>query len=404
MNKTIITGMMLGMTSIISTDISYADNITNIHNIVNHVNQNGIVKVDYNDVLNLRKEPNTNSKIIGKMKLNTRIEILDSSKSWYKVRFNGIEGYASGRYIEIETNNTYKTGVVSSGSSNLNVRSKSSINSSIVGKLSSGTIVEIKGESINGWYPINYNGTTRYVSASYIKTGISSDNTQNTQNNVSVVGKIATVNTVTLNVRAGAGTNYSIINKVYSGDNVKLLSENTNGWYKVSLASGSTGWCSGEYLKDIRTGSLTTNSSSSNTSSNNNSGSINVENSSEKVKAIINLAKSKLGCPYVWGAEGPNSFDCSGFTYYTYKNAGKVTLPRTSKEQAKYGTYVSKENLKPGDLVFFDSNYGSNVNHVGIYIGNNEMIHSPRTGDVVKIQKINTNYYTKAYVTARRVL
>lgn len=404
MNKKIITtGMILGMASVITTDLSYADNISNSNNVRNYSSQYGIVKVDSDDVLNLRKQPNANSEIIGKMKLNTRIEILDSSKAWYKVRFNGIEGYASGRYINIESNNTYKTGVVASGSSNLNVRSKASIDSSIVGKLSSGATVQIEGESINGWYPINYKGTTRYVSEKYVKVGTSSNN-QNTQSNMSVIGKIATVNTATLNVRAGAGTNYSVINKVYLGDNVKLLSESTNGWYKISLTSGSTGWCSGTYLKDIRTGSLTTNSSSSNTSSNSDSGSITVENSSEKVKAIINLAKSKLGCPYVWGAEGPNSFDCSGFTYYVYKNAGKVTLPRTSREQAKYGTYVSKENLKPGDLVFFDSNYGSNVNHVGIYIGNNEMIHSPRTGDVVKIQKINTNYYTKAYVTARRVL
>lgn len=398
MKKIITTGMLLGMTSVIYTDISFADNINNLE-ARNYSNSTfGTVNVASNDVLNLRVEPNANSKIIRKMKPNTRIEILDKTSSWYKVKYDGVTGYASGRYIILESRAVSSSGKVTTKTSNLNVRSKADINSNVVGKLSPGTIVEIKGDAVNGWYPINYQNSTRYISKDYVQLINSNESNSSSSSTAteSVVGKIATVNASALNIRAGAGTNYSVINKVYRGETVKITEANANGWYKVSLTSGATGWCSSEYLSNFRKGELP----STNNGANNSSTS---ESTSQKATKVIELAKTKLGCPYSWGAEGPNSFDCSGFTYYVYKNALGLTLPRTSKAQSTYGTYVSKENLQPGDLVFFDSNYGSNVNHVGIYIGNNEMIHSPRSGDVVKIQKIDTNYYKKAYVTARRV-
>ena len=399
MKKMITTGMLLGMTSVIYTDVSFADNINNLENIISCSNNTfGTVNVASDDVLNLRVEPNANSKIIREMKPNTRIEILDKTNSWYKVKYDGVTGYASGRYIILESSSVSSNGKVSTKESNLNVRNKADINSTVVGKLKSGTIVEIKGDAVNGWYPINYQNTTRYISKDYVQLMNSngSSNASYSDKVESVIGKIATVNASTLNIRTGAGTNYSVINKIYRGETIKIIESNTNGWYKVSLTSGATGWCSGEYLSNFREGKLPSVNNGTNNSQT-------VVNASQKATKVIELAKTKLGCPYNWGAEGPDSFDCSGFTYYIYKNVLGITLPRTSKTQSTYGTYVSKENLQPGDLVFFDNNYGSNINHVGIYIGNNEMIHSPRSGDVVKIQKIDTNYYKKAYVTARRV-
>lgn len=110
----------------------------------------------------------------------------------------------------------------------------------------------------------------------------------------------------------------------------------------------------------------------------------------------VQLAKSKLGCRYVWGATGPNTFDCSGLMYWVAKQLGK-SIPRTSKEQSRSGTPVSKANLLPGDLVFFANKNG--VHHVGMFIGNNEFIHSPQTGDVVKISKLSSR---KDYYCARR--
>jgi peptidoglycan DL-endopeptidase CwlO len=114
--------------------------------------------------------------------------------------------------------------------------------------------------------------------------------------------------------------------------------------------------------------------------------------------ALISYAAQFQGTPYVWGATGPDSFDCSGFTKYVYAHFG-INLPRVSCDQAEVGTYVSKDDLQPGDLVFFKS--GSNpVHHVGIYVGNGSYIHAPRTGDVVKISSLSSR---SDYAWARRV-
>lgn len=125
--------------------------------------------------------------------------------------------------------------------------------------------------------------------------------------------------------------------------------------------------------------------------------------SSNAVQSILNLAYSKQGSPYVWGAEGPNSFDCSGFTSYVFKNAVGINLPRTSSAQSGYGKTVSRANLQPGDLVFFNTN-GSGVSHVGIYVGNGNMIHSPSSGKSVSVTSINSSYYSPRFVTAKRIL
>ncbi|MHB1341025.1 MAG: C40 family peptidase [Coriobacteriia bacterium] len=102
---------------------------------------------------------------------------------------------------------------------------------------------------------------------------------------------------------------------------------------------------------------------------------------------VVAIAKRYLGARYVWGAEGPNTFDCSGFTMYVYRQVG-VRLPRVSRDQIHAGQRVSRGDLQPGDLVFF----GSPIHHVGIYVGGGMMIHSPRTGDVVKISPLHSDY------------
>ena len=110
----------------------------------------------------------------------------------------------------------------------------------------------------------------------------------------------------------------------------------------------------------------------------------------------VQLAKSQLGKPYKWGAIGPSSFDCSGLIYWVAKQMGK-SIPRTSSEQSRYGRSVNKNALQPGDLVFF----GSPVHHVGMYVGNGEYIHTPKSNDVVKISKLSSR---GDYHNARRFL
>lgn len=98
--------------------------------------------------------------------------------------------------------------------------------------------------------------------------------------------------------------------------------------------------------------------------------------------AVINEAYKHIGKPYVWGATGPNSFDCSGFTSYVYRNAVGVGIGRTTKDQINAGREVSRSELQPGDLVF------PHADHVGIYIGDGKMIHSPKPGDSVKVAPV----------------
>ncbi|MBU3180225.1 C40 family peptidase [Clostridium psychrophilum] len=108
--------------------------------------------------------------------------------------------------------------------------------------------------------------------------------------------------------------------------------------------------------------------------------------------AIVAYAESFLGTPYVYGANGPSTFDCSGFTKYVYAHFG-VSLGRTTYDQITQGQYVSRENLQAGDLVFFGS---GSPHHVGMYIGNGSYIHAPHTGDVVKISQLTRTDYMSA--------
>ncbi|MEU6531363.1 C40 family peptidase [Streptomyces sp. NPDC046928] len=101
----------------------------------------------------------------------------------------------------------------------------------------------------------------------------------------------------------------------------------------------------------------------------------------------LQIAASKKGSPYKWGATGPNRFDCSGLTLYSFKKAGKK-LPRTAAQQYNKTRHISASSRKAGDLVFFHS--GSYVYHVGIYAGKGKIWHSPKSGDVVRLQKIWT--------------
>lgn len=126
----------------------------------------------------------------------------------------------------------------------------------------------------------------------------------------------------------------------------------------------------------------------------NKGGSLASSSSQIKINKVIEVAKSKIGSNYVWGAQGPNTFDCSGLMLYSFSHGAGITLPRVSKDQATVGTYVSRSELRPGDLIF----WGSPVHHVALYIGNGKYIHAPQPGSTVTIANLG------GYTTARRVI
>lgn len=126
------------------------------------------------------------------------------------------------------------------------------------------------------------------------------------------------------------------------------------------------------------------------------------QKSNSKIDQLINLAKAQVGKAYVYGSQGPNAFDCSGLTSYLYKQIG-ISINRNSRAQASNGVSVSRNNLKAGDLMFFNTG-GSGISHVGIYIGDNKLIHASTPSTGVIVSDINGNYYRNTYVTARRIL
>ena len=338
--------------------------------------------------VHFRTGAGTNYSSMGVLDTGVKVTYISESGNWTKVQYNSKTGYICSDYLKKESSTSTTTNTMYvTASAGLNLRKGPSTSYAVIKTLSKGTEVTVVSSS-NGWSKVNVCGVSGYVSSDYLSstkpsTGSSSSN-ESTSNSTSTM-----YTTDRLNLRKGAGTSYSVITTLDKGVAVTVHSS-SNGWSKVSV-NGMTGYVSSSYLSSTKP----SNSSSSTDSS-----------TSSKVDKVLNFASQQLGKPYVWGAQGPNSFDCSGLTYYVYKNAAGITLPRTSVEQSKYGTTVSKSNLKAGDLIFFDTS-GPNdggVSHVGIYVGNGQMIHASSSQKKIVKVSVETSYWNNAFVRAKRVL
>ena len=337
--------------------------------------------------VHFRTGAGTNYSSMGVLDEGTKVTYLSSSGNWTKVQYNSKTGYICSDYLEKEQSTSTTSTMYVTPDVGLNVRKGPGTSYSKITKLSKGTAVTVHSTS-NGWSKITANGVEGYVSSEYL----SSKKPSSSNGSTSTTKTMYVTPDVGLNVRKGPGTSYSKITKLSKGTAVTVHST-SNGWSKIT-ANGVEGYVSSEYLSSTKpsTGSSDSSNSSGSTSS--------------SVNAVLNLAAKQLGKPYVWGAQGPSSFDCSGLTYYVYKNAAGVTLPRVSSDQSRYGTTVSKSNLKAGDLVFFDTSGSNNgaVSHVGIYVGNGEMIHASSSKEKIVQVSIETSYWNNAYVRAKRVL
>lgn len=124
--------------------------------------------------------------------------------------------------------------------------------------------------------------------------------------------------------------------------------------------------------------------------------------SSGRVQTVLSRAFALLGTPYRWGGTSPEGgFDCSGLVGYVFRNALGVELPRVSRDMAKTGAMVDRSQLAAGDLVFFGK--GGSVDHVGIYVGEGQFVHAPRTGRDVTVSRMDTGYWSAKYLQGRRV-
>ena len=373
----VLAGAAIAATSIVSmTNISTVEAASQIATVTENVN--------------FRTGPSTSYSSITVISKGSSIEVLSTSGNWVNAKYNGKTGYIYKDYVSNSTSTsnseTTQTTKYVNTTAGLNVRTGPSTSYAKIATLSYGQSVNVLSTS-NGWSKINYNGSTGYVSSQYLQsTKPSSSSSLETSKTVKYVNT-----TSGLNMRTGPATSYAKITTLAYGQSVNVLST-SNGWSKINY-SGSTGYVSSQYLQSTKPSS----------SSSSNSGSTSVSSSAS---SVIAYAKTLLGKPYVWGAQGPNSFDCSGFTYYVFKNKAGIVLPRTSSAQSKYGTSVSWSNLKAGDLMFFDTNGANNgqVSHVGLYIGNGQMIHASSSQRKIVITSVNTSYYKNAFVNARRVL
>ena len=180
--------------------------------------------------------------------------------------------------------------------------------------------------------------------------------------------------------RTGPSLNDAVTRYLYRGDRVQVLGKEGD-WYKV-LLDGKTGYVYSTYI------SLDADK----------------PEASEAVSSILDLAREQLGISYVYGGASPSTgFDCSGLVYYCFTKNG-YSMNRTASGQYRQGVSVSKEDLKPGDLVFFASTGGWYIGHVGIYLGDGEFIHASSGGRRIMINKLSETYWTKYYYGARRLI
>ena len=255
----------------------------------------------------------------------------------------------------------------------LRMRSEPNTSSAIVTTLNKSVAVALLDDSVPGWYKINYNGSTGYVSSDYLI--IDQDNIFTTYGRVPEG---------TVNVRAAATTESESLATIDAGT-IVTVNGLVDGWYDVTCEYGTEGYIRSDLLV------LTNNASN------------------DKGSSIVETALSHLGTRYVYGGASVGGFDCSGFTMYIYKQFG-YSLPHSATSQwlSGMGTKIySISELQPGDLVFFNDpsrNKGKACSHAGIYIGNGQHVHasSSRNSGVIT-SDLTSGYYNTYFVGGLRL-
>ncbi len=211
---------------------------------------------------------------------------------------------------------------------------------------------------------------------------------------------VGVVSTDILNVRANPGTEQQLVGKLKVNTKVKIL-KSDNEWHNIT-AEGVTGWVHSSYISGVST--ITEDQYKEQVSR----GFVDRSNppaASSKADSVVALAKQQLGKRYVYGTAGPNTFDCSGFINYIYKQNG-INTPRSTSGYNSVGVPVAKANLQPGDVILFDTSGPINgvVSHVGLYVGNRQIIHASTGGRGVVYDSIDAPYYAARYIKAVRIL
>lgn len=331
------------------------------------------------DSLRLRESANTGSSILATVGQGANVVVLETAENgWHKVNWNGTEGYMSAEYLSVSTqvDADLGTGTLDTDGASLNLRCGPGTDYDTLTSIPAGTALTLTGID-NGWYKTSYNGMEGYIHSDYITLNESSSSAAST-----VSTGILNTDGSSLNLRSGPGTEYDKLISIPASA-VLTLTGSENGWYKTSYG-GVEGYVSSEYIVFSDSAAVTSNSALG--------------------AQIVEYAMQFLGRSYVYGASGPNSFDCSGFTSYVYQNFG-YTLNRSAAGQYSNGTSIDQSQLQPGDLLVWRA-YGSSktATHVGIYIGNNQYIHASSTHGYITINDMDYAANSRYLVGVRRII
>ena len=269
----------------------------------------------------------------------------------------------------------------------VNVRQGAGLNTDVLTTLHNGKNVKVIGKQ-GQWYKVQVDGITGYIYQEYISINktVNKDTHTSSLTNKTINNYASSLISKTVNKDASNSTSKTI-NKDTSNSANKTINKDTSNSTNKTVNKDTSNSASKTINKDT---SNSTNKITNKDTNNSTNKTINKDTSSSTgvtAQQVLAYAYQFEGYPYVWGGSNPSTgFDCSGFVQYVYAHFG-INLPRTTFEQVNCGTPVSLNNIKPGDLVFeFGSSEGPN--HVGIYIGNGQMIDAAGVGQGVTISKL----------------
>jgi cell wall-associated NlpC family hydrolase/LysM repeat protein len=222
-----------------------------------------------------------------------------------------------------------------------------------------------------------------------------------------------------VNIRSGPSTNERRLGQVNRGRVANVI-DRTSDWYKLQFSGGTIGWVHRDYIEEVSAEVLAQSSEAqallaltvaprdaATGNPNRPEATLLPEPVAQlgqsQVDALLGTAHAQMGIRYVWGGTSRSGFDCSGFTTYVFARHG-VRLPRTALAQSNLGSVVPREHIRAGDLVFFKTSRRARVTHVGIAISNSQFIHASSGGGQVRVDSLNSQYYSNAFVGARRVV
>ncbi len=347
------------------------------------------------DNVNIRQTPELGlDNVVAQALLDERYEVVSQEDGW--VQTTG--GYISSDYVEVKyalnearkmdlkamAINQYHNLLISKVSNYLNIRStpKDEGNANIIGKLPGKAAGEIL-ETEDGWYKIHSGNITGYVSADSQYTATGQEAIDLAMSSASLM---AIVNTDKLNVRTSPSTDASIWTQISKEERYSVVQQ-LDGWVQIELDGGDEDESTDGAYISTRDNNVEVRYALTEAIKFSPLEELANQQASRR-NQIVNFAIKYVGNRYVWGGTSlTNGADCSGFVQSVMKNFG-ITLPRTSREQAKVGRAIKSSEMRPGDLIFYANSSGT-VNHVAMYIGNGQIVHAASSKSGIKISTWN---------------